>query len=495
MSGQKINIEFIESIRTSLSLKNWIYDNSDRKVEIVSEELTHSHLFKNFNIDLDILEYYCIPTRDLLSEKEFQELVKSGFVGKQETALYPYSNIIYGAYYSRSDLYMKLLGLTNEERPKKINGIEINYFSDLIPYFKEYATGFEDGFNNFDETQIKPYLTLLAEKEDYINKVFDFVTKNIFLGNSWAYSRKGFVTNQNDEIIKAFENGQEQGYFYKAWSIIFSNSVLFANLFKELVKSQKNIDSCQINDNEFLKGKIKLKFVPQYDDGYYEVTKGDEKRKFSLIKYFEICLGNSTAFIDCLKSKEDKIKATNNAIFDLQKDHYDNDHPEILRLIEKNINYLKNSITCIESNFKEGVQHQHNDLQELKENKTNAIIELETENDLVLSTIEDWLYEFKDENVLLEKDYKTLVEALKQYFDIGEFPKLKYKIKVKKINKKRFGWALNEIFRANKDNNEKLPMEYLEFASEYISIFKNVSFDKIDYLKSNLYKYFTTKIN
>lgn len=103
------------------------------------------------------------------------------------------------------------------------------------------------------------------------------------------------------------------------------------------------------------------------------------------------------------------------------------------------------------------------------------------------------MHPFKEEKLLTEINYNNLITALKQYFDNGIFLTLKNPITVKKINIKRFGWALNEIFRANRSHNENLPIEYLKFAKENISIFKEVAFDENNYLKSNLYKYFTTK--
>jgi hypothetical protein len=238
MYKQKIDKTFIDNLRLSFSIIQWAFDKKVQK-EIVSEELTHKYLLRNFSIDESIYKYYHLPTSRLLSDSEFQEMQTHGFAGGKETALSPYSFIIYGAYYSRSDLYTKLLGLVCGERVTNGEGKEIKDFSDLIPYFKEYAKGFENGFNEFDNSQVKPYLTILAEKHDYVNKVFDFVTKNILFTHSWAYSSTGFTINVKSikpilgEIANAFKDGQKQGYFYKAWSVIFSNNELFAPLFRE----------------------------------------------------------------------------------------------------------------------------------------------------------------------------------------------------------------------------------------------------------------------
>ncbi|MBK8245332.1 MAG: hypothetical protein IPK88_18040 [Saprospiraceae bacterium] len=112
------------------------------------------------------------------------------------------------------------------------------------------------------------------------------------------------------------------------------------------------------------------------------------------------------------------------------------------------------------------------------------------ENNFLKSTIEDYLFQFKSQ--IKENDYDSLVKALMQYFENGSFPILSQKIKIGKVNKKKFGWALNEIYRTDKSG--KLSLEYLRFANKYLSIFETVTFDENDYVNSNLYKYFTTKL-
>lgn len=125
------------------------------------------------------------------------------------------------------------------------------------------------------------------------------------------------------------------------------------------------------------------------------------------------------------------------------------------------------------------------------DNKTeNKETEALTENNLTISTIEDWLYNFKDK--MSEFDYQLLVNALYQYLENGIFPKSSNTIKIRgKINIKKFGWALNRIFEAC---GKGVELELLKFAHSNISIYANVEFDEIKYLESNLYKYFTTRI-
>ncbi len=225
-----INKHFIDYLRLNFGTTNWIFDKTEQS-EIVPKELTHDYLLSNFDIDDSIYKYYHLPTSNLLSDSEFQKMKDTGFVGNKETALHPYSNIVYGAYYSRSDLVWKLTGVSH--RQMFIDGKAIKYFADLIPYLKEYAKGFQDGFNEFDNTQINLYLTPFPDKQDYVNKVFEY----LLFKHGWANLRTGFTTNQNNEIVNAFENGQQQGYFYRAWSTVFSSNNLFAPLFQEYFKT------------------------------------------------------------------------------------------------------------------------------------------------------------------------------------------------------------------------------------------------------------------
>lgn len=121
--------------------------------------------------------------------------------------------------------------------------------------------------------------------------------------------------------------------------------------------------------------------------------------------------------------------------------------------------------------------------------ESHELLQHDPENDFILSTIEDWLFEFKEK--MSDKDYNNLVAALKQYFNTGKFPVLDKVIRINgRINKKLLGWHLNRIFEAM---GKGIELELLLFAKRYISIFQDVSFDEHNFHKSNLYKYFTSK--
>lgn len=141
------------------------------------------------------------------------------------------------------------------------------------------------------------------------------------------------------------------------------------------------------------------------------------------------------------------------------------------------------------------VLNKHKDIQNLesfppKEKKNEGLNENTEPNNMTVSTIEDWLFEFKEGNILTEHHYTTLVNALAHFFENGVFPKLKETIKVGRVNKKLLGWHLNRIFHSE---GKGVEIELLSFAKANISTFKDVEFDNTDIQNCNLYKYFTTK--
>ena len=236
--GLEINRDFTDWIR--LSYCETIFNFDEKSQEIVLQKFTHNNLLSNNNIDEHILKFYYLPTLRNITDKEFQKMVSTGYVGSKENTLIPYSLIIDGAYYTRIGMYYKLKLCT--EIGYTINKKPIKYLNDLIPYFKEYRKGFENGFNEFENECINPFLTMFADKADFINKVFEYVTKQILFSHSWLSNNIGFAINMDKEIVidKAIKYGQTQGYFYKAWTLILSNNNLFAPLFIEYFKNKQN---------------------------------------------------------------------------------------------------------------------------------------------------------------------------------------------------------------------------------------------------------------
>ncbi|MEN9909195.1 MAG: hypothetical protein RLZZ540_2344 [Bacteroidota bacterium] len=110
------------------------------------------------------------------------------------------------------------------------------------------------------------------------------------------------------------------------------------------------------------------------------------------------------------------------------------------------------------------------------------------QNNVLKSTIEDYLEEFKTE--INGDGYTILIDALFEYFSKGIFPVLTSKINFKRINKKRVGWSLKQLYRSEKTSN--LEIEYFRFAQENINIFKDEIIVAENFNKSKFYKVFTT---
>lgn len=88
--------------------------------------------------------------------------------------------------------------------------------------------------------------------------------------------------------------------------------------------------------------------------------------------------------------------------------------------------------------------------------------------------------------------YDLIVEMLNKYFQNNRVTFSTSKINLGKLNKKKVGWALKEIYTSI--TNESLSYEYLEFIKENVLLFRDVELKKDDFFYCNLYKYFTTKV-
>jgi hypothetical protein len=297
MDYQKIDDNFIQEIRINLTITNFVDFKINNK-NIVPEELTHIYLKKNFIIDQKILEHYYVHSQFLISNSEYSEKVNHGLMTPKWKLLEPYSIIIGNAYYSRIDLLTKLEDLLSGNFDLICGDKKVEYLSDLLPYFKEYSKGFEHGFNEFDNDQVKPFLTMFPEKNDYLNKVFDFVTKRVFPKHDWANITGGFEMKSNFETSKyiitgGFEDGKTQGYFYRAWSIIFSSNNLFVPLFQQ-VKTINNENGIEQNKINFTNNFDSVDENDIYRYFYDELVKKkrltDTELNDYLVKAFQECI-------------------------------------------------------------------------------------------------------------------------------------------------------------------------------------------------------------
>jgi hypothetical protein len=249
MINNKFDENLLEEIR--LCFGGMIF-RGDR-FEIVPEELTHRYLLDNFSASKEIEEYYYLPCRDMFTDKDYQNFKAIGYKGNQITTLEPYPFTFDGAFIQRKQLYYRIIHL--KHITENYNHKALKSFVDIFPYFEDYCKGFKVGFESFEDDCIKKFLPMFADKLDFVNKTFEYVTKQVIFRHSWQNNHSGFNVSKNiqddfdspGEIIKAFEDGKFQGYFYRAWSVILSNASLFENLFSKTTNVIEN-ETGLIND-------------------------------------------------------------------------------------------------------------------------------------------------------------------------------------------------------------------------------------------------------
>jgi hypothetical protein len=236
-----IDKEFVDKIRLTYTEMNFDLFNETNHESIVDEKETHDYLLRNFNIHDNIIDFYHLCTTDLISNNEFDKFKNMGHHGVKNRFVRPFSINILGGYHRTCDLVQKLSTIASDGLNISINDLLIKRFQDLEPNFIDYRNGFKNGYLNFDSDNVNKYLTPFADKQDYIKKVFEYITKHILFSHSWqnpiGFTFRGLM-NDKANIIKGFENGQKQGYFYKAWSIVFSNNSLFQPLFEDFFKNE-----------------------------------------------------------------------------------------------------------------------------------------------------------------------------------------------------------------------------------------------------------------
>ncbi len=127
--------------------------------------------------------------------------------------------------------------------------------------------------------------------------------------------------------------------------------------------------------------------------------------------------------------------------------------------------------------------------------KKSCVDEIEYQNkiqeiDPLRLSLHEWGVKLKGN--LNEADLEKLEHALYIYLKDGIFPEIGDVITLTgKINKKWFGWAINELLISHGKN---LTIDVLVFANQKISKFLDYELDEKNYTKGNLYKCFKTRV-
>lgn len=253
----------------------------------------------------------------------------------------------------------------------------------------------------------------------------------------------------------------------------YEDNVIMFFLENELVKYKDYTNALIVFQKDFLIFKDKKSIKHPKHSGINRILENYNKDVYNDI-VTEIINPNA----------DPKLRIWNDEVsIDLVKlQNYINSSMLILELIEDIIASEKNQKRLISTPYK-----LNNVLQESKFKASN-LKEDNKANDWLKSTIEDYLEEFKEN--INGNGYEILVDALVEYFKNGVFPILKSKINFKKINKKKVGWALKELYKSQKTEN--LDIEYFRFANENINLFAQEIITTENFNKSNFYKIFTT---
>jgi hypothetical protein len=249
----KITKDFLEELKKyrgfGWSFSKGLLSKDECYDEIVPKKLGHNDLLITHSIDKSILKYYGLGVfgDDYFLEKpENLNILDSYDIYDNKVDPFPFK--IFGAYYNRGAFCEGISDVLNHKGKTNVDGnYELNSLSELKPCFELYAKGFKVGYEDFEDKFVSPYLFKNSDKEDYLIKVFEYVTSGGDFRLNWT-QRISFISAISDYKIKvgALEAGKYEGRFYRAWSIIFSQHILFAPLFKEYVSKGENYEESDV---------------------------------------------------------------------------------------------------------------------------------------------------------------------------------------------------------------------------------------------------------
>ena len=347
----------------------------------------------------------------------------------------------------------------------------ISKIYDSLVTFKKENDGWDLELALKYQVTFKKIIEFLRERKDFIS---DIKTKkyNNLLSNSKTPEVRKLLTKilHNDvtiinviNYIKDNTNKKTHDLFLKEFN---SCCQFIFNEFMFKVKDEDIKKALEIFENN-------LEYVYAYEG---------ELEKFSVfVKDFGTIktVYNVSGLFKEQKENTIRLVYLNNMMID----YYDGFFANPIENFE-NISSLKYVY-----NHLNGIERKHNSsIDEDKQDKTEGNISVNIENDYLKSSIEDYLEpvtEFID-----TANYGILVDALYSYFTTSKFPKLDKKIIFKRVNKKKVGWALKEVYKNNKQDN--LDIEYFRFAQENINLFDKEVIVEEGFLQSKFYKVFTT---
>ncbi|MCG1035214.1 hypothetical protein [Polaribacter sargassicola] len=219
---------------------------------------------------------------------------------------------------------------------------------DLNNYFIEYGKGFKKGYYQF-EKDLAPENTLFKnDDQQIIYKIFSKAIQDTSLKKPGLFALSyinHFQIEDLNELYKTedlkfcsylkfdefYKRGIEAGFFYKAWSIILHNPILFESLFNKHFKPKKNEEPQLENKKESLidydNSKLTEKIIALNESGVLDFLKNIEPFNHStnsLAQFLSLCLGEKTVSIQSyinpiINKKNDQSKSPYNTIKTVEK--------------------------------------------------------------------------------------------------------------------------------------------------------------------------------
>lgn len=182
----------------------------------------------------------------LVPQPKSIDQVSKGYVGKVNHYKQPYQSSCYGAYPNmwQLEILLSKISRNKEERYKHYQT------TDVDRALKEYARGFQYGYDNFLKHKIDTENMLSNSESLKAQKIFDFISIPVI--NKGGFSEEhSFDKKTADYFAGWYDNGIDSGYNYRAWLLIVENYKLFESFFCER-KKNKSQHSKQTQSTKYL---------------------------------------------------------------------------------------------------------------------------------------------------------------------------------------------------------------------------------------------------
>ncbi len=210
---------YIEILSVADRFKNWL-----NTITILHSVPFIGELFsKHLTISTKIKEaYYSLVPQPTKSED-----VPLYYKGNLSYFNQPYRAGIYGAYPLMKQ--WEMVDRKMKEADEGNQGFSEWKRGKVFEAMREYAKGFQIGYNNFLKDIIDNKDNLSNSEKVRLQKIKDYVF------NRWN-NEPGFSESDGSKtgnpFSNWFEDGKEGGYYYRAWYLILENHLAFAPLFE-----------------------------------------------------------------------------------------------------------------------------------------------------------------------------------------------------------------------------------------------------------------------